>query len=153
MKQSLQKLDLLKLSIMQTNSAIWVWHSPPAISIRFLLSSNGEEILIFQGNFLNHLSQGFLIIGIIREHGLMLFWSRIGTSIIHGCSIFHLRINFPLSHFGSTIGGFIMVRLLRFFVSPSWMALSYLEVLLISLENFQLFPLYYSSSANLALLG
>ena len=55
------------------NSAIWVWHSPPAISIRFLLSSNGEEILIFQGNFLNHQSQGFLIIGIIREHGLMLF--------------------------------------------------------------------------------
>ena len=127
MKQSLQKLVLLKLSIMLTNSAIWVWHSPPAISIRFLLSSNGVEILIFQGNFLNHQSQGFLIIGIIREHGSMFFWSRIRTSIIHGCSIFHLRINFPLSHFGSTIGGLIMVRLLRFFLSPSWMALSYSE--------------------------
>ncbi|RVW71016.1 hypothetical protein CK203_059713 [Vitis vinifera] len=38
--------------------AIWAWHSPPAISIRSLQSSNGAEILIFQGNFLNHLSQG-----------------------------------------------------------------------------------------------
>ena len=152
MKQSLWKLVLLRLSITLINSAIWAWHSPPAISIRFLLSSNGVEIPIFQGNSLNHQNQDFSIIGIIREHGSMLFWSRIGTSIIHGCSIFLLRTNFPLSHFGSTVGGLIMVRLLRFFLSPSWMALSYSEVLLISLENFQLFPLYYSSSANLALL-
>ena len=153
MKQSLHKMGLLKLSIMQTNSAIWVWHSPPAISIRFLLSSNGEEILLFQGNFLNHQSQGFLIIGIIREHGLMLFWSRTGTSIIHGCSIFHLRINFPPSYFGFIIGGLILVHPLRFFLSPSWIALRYSIVLLLSPENFQLLPLYYSSLVNLVLLG
>ena len=119
----------------------------------FLLLSNGVETLIFQGNFLNHQSQGFLIIRIIMEHGSMLFWSRIGSSIIHGCSIFHLRINFPLSHFGSTVGGLILVRLFRFFLNPSWMALSYSAVLLLSPENFQLFPFYYSFSANLVLLG
>ena len=55
--------------------------------------------------------------------------------------------------FWFTIGVLIMVRLLRFFLSPFWMALSYLEVLLIFPENFQLFPFYYSFSANLALLG
>ena len=153
MKQPLQKLVLLKLSITLISSAIWAWHSPPTISIRFLLSSNGVEIPIFQGNSLNHQNQDFSIIGIIREHGSMLFWSRIGTSIIHECSIFHLRINFPLSHFGSTIGGLILVRLLRFFLSPSWMALSYSMVLLLSPENFQLFPLCYSFSVNLVLLG
>ena len=153
MRQSLQKLVLLKLSITLINSAIWVWHSPPALSIRFLLSSNGVEIPIFQGSYLNLQNQDFLTIEIIREHGSMLFCFRIGTSIIQGCSIFHLRINFLPSHFGFTIGGLILVRPLRFFLIPFWMALSYSTVLLLSPEKFQFFHLYYYFLANLTLLG
>ena len=83
----------------------------------------------------------------------MLFWSKIGTSIIHGCYIFHLSINFPRSHSGSTIGRPIWAHPLKFFLSPFWMALSYSTVLLLSPGNFQLFHLYYSFSAILVLLG
>ena len=138
---------------MLINSAIWIWHFSLAIFIRFLLSSNEVEIPISQGSSLNHQHQDFSTIGIIREHGSIFFWSRIGTSIIHGCSIFQLSISFPLSHFGFTIGGLILVHPLKFFLSPSWMALSYSTVLLLSPENFQLFHLYYSFLVNLALLG
>ena len=138
---------------MLISTTIWIWHFPPAISIRFLLLSNGVEIPISQGNSLNLQNQSFSTIRIIREHGSMLFWSKIGTSIIHGCSTFHPRIKFPPSHFGSTIGELILVHPLRFFLSPYWMALSYSTVLLLSLENFQLFHIYYSFSTILVLHG
>ena len=65
MRQTSQKLVLLKLSITLTNSAIWIWHFPPAISIRLLLLRNGEGILISQGNSLNLQNQDFLTIGIV----------------------------------------------------------------------------------------
>ena len=153
MKQSLWKLALLKSSPMLINIATWIWHSLLAIFIKFLQLSNGAGIPNFQENSLSLQNQDSLTIGTIREHGSILFWSRTETSIIHACSISRLSIRFLLSHFGSTIGGLILVRLLKFFQNPSWMDLSYSIALLLFLENFQLFPLCYSSSVNLSLPG
>ena len=153
MKQSLWKLAPLKSSTMLINTATWIWHSLLAIFIKFLQLNSGVGIPIFQENFLSLQSPDFSIIGTTREHGSMLFWSRTRTSIIHGCSISHLSINSLLFHFGSTIGGHILVRLLRFSQNPFWMTLSYFKVLLLSPENFELSPFYYSFSVNLALLG
>ena len=153
MKQSLWKLALLKSSTMLINTSTWIWHSLLVIFIKFLQLSNGVGIPIFQENSLSFQNQDSLTIRTIKEHGSMLSWSRIGTSIIHGCSISHLSIRFLLCHFGSTIGGLILVRMLRFFQNPYWIDLSYLIAFLLSPENFQCFPLCNSSSVNLASPG
>ena len=84
--------------------------------------------LIFQGNSLSLQNQDFSIIGTTRKSGLMLFLSKTRTSIIHGCSISHLSINSLLFHFGFTIGGLILVQLLRFSQNPSWMVWNYSKV-------------------------
>ena len=130
------KLAPLKSSTMLINTTTWIWHSLLAIFIKFLQLSSEVGIPIFQENSLSFQNQDSLTIRTIKEHGSMLSWSRIGTSIIHGCSISHLSIMFLLSHFGSTIGGFILFRLLRFYQNPYWMDLSYSMALLLSLENF-----------------
>ena len=153
MKQSLWKLALLKSSTMLINTTIWIWHFLLDIFIKFLQLSNRVGILIFQENSLDLQNQDFSTIGTTREHGSMLFWSRTRTSIIYGCSISHPSISFLLSHSGFIIGRLILVWLLRFSQNPSWMALSYSKVLLLFPKNFQFFPLYYSFSVNLTLLG
>ena len=105
MNISLWKLALLKSSTMLINTATWIWHFLLAIFLKFLQLSSGVEIQNFQENSLSLQNQDFSTIGTTREHGLMLFLSKIRTSIIHGCFIFHLSFNSLLFHFGSTISG------------------------------------------------
>ena len=85
---------------MLINTTTWIWHFPLAIFFKFLQLSSGVGTLIFQVNSLSLQNQYFSIIGITREPGLMLFLSKTRTSIIHGCSISRLTINFLLFHFG-----------------------------------------------------
>ena len=105
MNISLWILAQLKLSITLISIATWIWHFLLAIFSKFSQLSSGVGTLIFQGNSLSLQNQYFSIIEITREPGLMLFLSKTRTSIIHGCSIFHLSFNSLLFHFGSTISG------------------------------------------------
>ena len=93
-------LAQLKLSIMLISIATWIWHFLFAIFSKFSQLSSGVGTLIFQVNSLSLQNQYFSIIEITREPGLMLFLSKTRTSIIHGCSISRLTINFLLFHFG-----------------------------------------------------
>ena len=119
MNISLWILAQLKLNIMLISIATWIWHFLLAIFSKFSHLSSRMGTLIFQGNSLSLQNQDFSIIGITRKSGLMIFSSKSRTSIIHGCSISHLSINFILFYFGSTIGELILVRLLRFSQNPS----------------------------------
>ena len=131
----------------------WIWHFLLAIFLKFLQLSNRVRIQNFQENSLNLQSQDFSTIGTTREPSSMLFLSKTRTFIIHGCSISHLSIKSLLFHFGSTIGGLILVRLLRFSQNPCWIALSYSKFFCYPQRTFSFFPLYYSFLENLALLG
>ena len=142
----------LKLSIILINIVAWNWHFLLAIFSKFSQLSSGVGTLIFQGNFPSLQNQDFSTIGTTKEPSLMLFLSKTRTSIIHGYSISCLSINFPFL-FGSTVGRLILDKLLRFSQNPSWMALSYSKVHLLSQEKFQLFPNYYFFLASLVLFG
>lgn len=97
------------------------------------------ETLISQGKIPNLEDQGFTTIGTTRykfsnsrfynywDQGSMFFSSKTRASIINGCSISSPSISFPF-FFGSTIGGFILVILLRFSQNLSLMVLNYLKV-------------------------
>ena len=151
MKQSLWKLALLKSSTMLINTSTWIWHSLLVIFIKFLQLSSGVGIPIFQENSLSFQNQDSLTIETIKEHGSMLSWSRIGTSIIHGCSISHPSISYFPSPFGSTIDGLILVQLLRSSQNPSWMAIQ--KSSFVTSREFSAFPSLLFFFSKLVLLG
>ena len=124
----LVETSLVKSSIMLINIATWTWHFLLAMFLKFLQLSSGVGIQNFQENSLSLQNQDFSTIRTTREDGSMLFLSKTRTSIIHGCSISHLSINSLLFHFGFTIGGLILVQLLRFSQNPSWMVWNYSKV-------------------------
>ena len=115
----LVETSLVKSSIMLINTTTWTWHFLLAMFLKFLQLSSGVGIQNFQENSLSLQNQDFSTIRTTRENGSMFFLSKTRTSIIHGCSISHLSINFILFYFGSTIGELILVRLLRFSQNPS----------------------------------